>query len=60
MFCKCGNANFTCVSVQKYDIEINAVSGSQTELYLASEQLEGPYICTQCGAEYETLEIKEV
>lgn len=56
MICECGNHFFSCTRVIKYDVEISSISDAELESGIADEYLEGPYICTQCGAEYEKLE----
>ena len=57
--CVCGCHWFSCTRVQKWDLEISTHSDAEYDGGLADEYIEGPYICTQCGAEYQSLEETE-
>lgn len=56
MVCECGNHWFSCTRVQKWDVEVSSISDAEYEQGLAEEYLEGTYVCTQCGREYESVE----
>ena len=57
MKCKCGNDRFHGHQVSHHDVVVDGHGSWQTDegVYFSAVPF-GPFTCTVCGAEYETLD----